>query len=290
MLPFFIKFLARFPLWFLYLISDFLFVVVYYGKLYRKKVVLDNLYTAFPEKTQQEREQIARAFYRNFCDFIIEVLKSFHISKEEIIRRTRPTPDSLEIAKKVAKNNQSLIVLATHHLSWEWVSMSCSAELETIVSPIYKKLANKEIDKLIYEMRSQFGAVPLEMRVSNREIVKPTKVSTGYVLVGDQTPARHNAQYWTTFFGKEVPFFVGVARLAPQANLPVYFLRITKPKRGHYLYHLELLRKPPYDNVDEKGTDFSILDEYSKRIEKAVRESPENWLWTHKRWKRAKKD
>ena len=54
--------------------------------------------------------------------------------------------------------------------------------------------------------------------------------------------------------------------------------------------YLELLREPPYDNVDEKGTDFSILDEYSKRIEKAVRESPDNWLWTHKRWKRAKKE
>lgn len=287
MIPFFIKFLARFPFWFLYLISDILFVVVYYGKLYRKQVVLDNLYRAFPEKTQKEREKIARAFYRNFCDFIIETLKSFHISKEEIVRRTRPTAESLEIAKTVAKNNQSIIVLATHHVSWEWVSLSCSVELETVVSPIYKKLANKEIDKLIYEMRSQFGAIPVEMRNSNREIIKPKEVSTGYVLVADQTPAGHNAQYWTTFFGKEVPFFVGVARLAPQANLPVYFLRITKPKRGHYLYSLELMAKPPY-NTNEKGTDFSILDEYSQRIEEAVRNSPENWLWTHKRWKRVK--
>ncbi len=287
MIPFLIKLFARLPLWLLYRISDLLFVVVYYGKLYRKKVVLDNLYIAFPEKTQREREQIARAFYRNFCDFIIETFKSFHISKEEIVRRTRPTPESLEIAKTVAKSNQSIIVLATHHVSWEWVSLSCSVELETVVSPIYKKLANKEIDKLIYEMRSQFGAVPLEMRTSNREIIKPKEVSTGYVLVADQTPAGHNAQYWTTFFGKEVPFFVGVARLAPQANLPVYFLRITKPKRGHYLYSLELMAKPPY-NTDEKGTDFSILDEYSKRIEEAVRNSPQNWLWTHKRWKRAK--
>lgn len=288
MIPFLIKSLARFPLWFLYRVSDLLFVVVYYGKLYRKQVVLDNLYRAFPEKTQKEREQIARAFYRNFCDFIIETLKGFRISKEEIMRRARPTEEALEITKKLAAENQSVIVLATHHMSWEWASMSCSAEIETIVAPVYKKLANKEIDKLIYEMRSKFGATPLEMRIANREIIKPKEVSTGYILVADQTPAGHNAQYWTTFFGKQVPFFVGVARLAPQSNLPVYFIRITKVKRGHYLYHLELLREPPYNNVDEKGQDFSILDEYSKRIEKAVRDSPENWLWTHKRWKRVK--
>ncbi len=290
MLPFLIKLLARFPLWFLYLISDLLFFVVYYGKLYRKKVVLDNLLIAFPEKTQQEREKIAKAFYRNFCDFIIETVKGFAISKEEIMRRACPTDEALEITKKLAQNNQSAIILATHHLSWEWASMSCSAEIETIVVPVYKKLSNTKIDKLIYDMRSKFGATPLEMRMANREIIKPKEVSTGYVLVADQTPAGHNAQYWTTFFGKQVPFFVGVARLAPQANLPVYFIRITKVKRGHYLYHLELLREPPYDNVDEKGTDFSILDQYSKRIEKAVRDSPENWLWTHKRWKRAKKE
>jgi KDO2-lipid IV(A) lauroyltransferase len=288
MIPFFIKLFARLPLWFLYRISDLLFVVVYYGKLYRKQVVLDNLYRAFPEKTQKEREQIARAFYRNFCDFIIETLKGFRISKKEIMRRARPTDEAVKITNMLAATNQSAIILATHHLSWEWASMSCSAEIETVVAPIYKKLANKNIDKLVYDMRAKFGATPLEMRIANREIIKPKEVSTGYVLVADQTPAGHNAQYWTTFFGKKVPFFVGVARLAPQANLPIYFIRITKVKRGYYLYHLELLREPPYNNVDEKGTDFSILDEYSQRIEKAVRESPENWLWTHKRWKRVK--
>ena len=287
MLPFFIKLLARFPLWFLYRISDILFVVVYYGKLYRKQVVLDNLYRAFPEKTQKEREKIARAFYRNFCDFIIEMLKGFRISREEITRRARPTNEAVEITKKLAAKNQSLIVLATHHMSWEWASMSCSAEIETIVAPVYKQLANKEIDKLIYDMRSKFGATPLEMRASNREIIKPKDVSTGYILVADQTPAGHNAQYWTTFFGKQVPFFVGVARLAPQANLPIYFIRVTKVKRGHYLYHLELLREPPYI-TDEKGQDLSIIDDYSKIVEQAVRNSPENWLWTHKRWKRVK--
>jgi KDO2-lipid IV(A) lauroyltransferase len=288
MIPFLIKLLARFPLWFLYRISDLLFVVVYYGKLYRKKVVLNNLYIAFPEKTQQEREHIARAFYRNFCDFIIEILKGFAISREEITRRARPTDEAVKITNQLAASNQSVIVLATHHMSWEWASMSCSAEIKTIVAPVYKKLANKEIDKLVYDMRAKFGATPLEMRVSNREIIKPKEVSTGYILVADQTPAGHNAQYWTDFFGKEVPFFVGVARLAPQANLPVYFIRVTKVKRGHYLYNLELLRNPPYNNLDEKGQDLSIIDDYAKIVEDAVRSSPENWLWTHKRWKRVK--
>ncbi|WP_338759416.1 lysophospholipid acyltransferase family protein [Bernardetia sp. ABR2-2B] len=289
MIALFIKLLARLPLWFLYRISDLLFVVVYYGKLYRKKVVLSNLQIAFPEKTQKEREQIAKAFYKNFCDFVIETIKSFHISEQEIVRRTRPVGKSLEIAAHLAKSNQSMISLVTHHFSWEWVSLSCSSELETVVSPVYKKLANTEIDKLIYKMRSQFGAVPLEMRISNREIMKPKDVSTSYILVADQTPASHNKQYWTEFFGKQVPFFVGVARLAPQTNLPVYFVRITKPKRGHYEYELEPVCQAPY-NTDENGNDFSILDKYSKIIEEAVRKSPENWLWTHKRWKRAKKD
>ncbi|WP_291727158.1 lysophospholipid acyltransferase family protein [Bernardetia sp.] len=289
MIPFLIKSFARLPLWFLYLISDVLFVVVYYGKLYRKKVVLSNLQIAFPEKTQQEREKIAKAFYRNFCDFIIETLKAFHVSEDEIVRRTRPVGNSLEIAQELADKKQPFIVLATHHISWEWVSLSCSAELDVIVSPIYKKLANEQMEKLIFDMRSQFGAVPVEMRKSSKEITKKQEKAIAYILVGDQTPAGHNRQYWTEFFGKEVPFFVGAARLAPQANLPIYFVRITKPKRGYYNYSLEPLHTPPY-NTDKNGNDFSILDEYSKIIEEAVRTSPENWLWTHKRWKRAKKD
>ena len=56
------------------------FVLAYYLMGYRKKVVLNNLLIAFPEKTEQERIKIAKQFYKNLIDTFIETIKLLSIS------------------------------------------------------------------------------------------------------------------------------------------------------------------------------------------------------------------
>src|SRR5438445_5952079 len=84
------------PLRLLYVLADGLALFTYSVLRYRRKVVMDNLQIAFPEKTQAERSRIAKKFYRNFVDNFIETLKllsaspsfirsHFHIDNPEIL-------------------------------------------------------------------------------------------------------------------------------------------------------------------------------------------------------------
>ncbi|PID93386.1 MAG: lipid A biosynthesis acyltransferase, partial [Bacteroidetes bacterium] len=67
------------PFRLLYMLSDILFVVVYYIVGYRKKVVFENLTLAFPEKSKEEIKEIQKKSYRHFVDIFMEMIKSFTI-------------------------------------------------------------------------------------------------------------------------------------------------------------------------------------------------------------------
>ena len=75
------------PMWILYRLSDILYFLVYYIIGYRKKVVRKNLKNSFPEKSDRERLSIEKKFYAFFCDYIVETLKKFSISDEQMKKR-----------------------------------------------------------------------------------------------------------------------------------------------------------------------------------------------------------
>ena len=71
----------------LYAISDALYVLFYYVIGYRKKVIFQNISKSFPERSEKERIEICKKFYRHFCDLIVESLKTFTISQKEVLKR-----------------------------------------------------------------------------------------------------------------------------------------------------------------------------------------------------------
>jgi Kdo2-lipid IVA lauroyltransferase/acyltransferase len=282
---FFIKLFSRLPMGVLYAFSDLLSFLIYHLFGYSKKVVLANLLLAFPEKTQAQRNQIAREFYTNFTDLIVEILKAITISKHELNRRVSiPAADEAMMMNVVKNQKQSIILLATHHFNWEWASIQASAHFPVVLKPVYKRLSNSFFDGLIYQMRSKLGAIPVEMKQTYKLLTQDEsaqELPSTWVLVADQTPSKNQNKYWTSFFNRPTPFFTGAANLPTISQLPVYFIRIKKIKRGYYQYSFELVAEPPYS----ESPDFSIIDRYAQIVEKAVREQPQTWLWTHRRWK-----
>ena len=113
--------LLPFPV--LYILSDFLFFMIFYITPYRKKVVYTNLKNSFPEKSEKEIKEISRKFYRHFCDIIIESLKTFTISEEEMKKRMKYINPEILIPFYLQK--KSLIAITGHYCNWEWVVVSC---------------------------------------------------------------------------------------------------------------------------------------------------------------------
>src|SRR5215218_3996791 len=68
------------PLWFLYILADGIYLLIYHLVKYRRDVVMNNLLIAFPEKNEEERIRIAKKFYHNFIDNFIEAIKMLSAS------------------------------------------------------------------------------------------------------------------------------------------------------------------------------------------------------------------
>ncbi|UII27888.1 lysophospholipid acyltransferase family protein [Fulvivirga maritima] len=274
---FIIKLLSRLPLWFLYGVSDVLFFVVYYVVGYRKKVVYQNLKNSFPEKTEQERKAIAKAFYHRFMDFAVETLKAFTISEKTLMKHVKMV--NFEMLNDELAKGKSAVVMATHQFNWELASQASCVYLSYPVDAVYQTLSNASFNKLMYDTRARFGGEPIDKSKILRTILKTKERVRVIAMVADQSPRRKSTKYWTTFLNQDTAFFTGAEQLAQTLNFPVLFFRVTRPKRRQYQVEFVKLGEPPY----EKNHD--IVEAYARETERLIRDEPEGYLWTHKRWK-----
>ncbi len=277
-LPFIYLFsLLPFPV--LYAISDFICFVLYDCLGYRKTVVFQNLRNSFPEKSEQEINKIARAFYHNLCDFMVETFKILTISKKSITKHCKFNPDAHALFEKYAGERKSVIMVMGHIGNWEWAGHPFSLLCKHKLVVIYHPLTNKHFDQLMLGMRSRFGTLMVPMKTSFREMLARRKELTCNVFISDQTPQPENA-YWTKFLNQETPIFKGTEVIAKKLNQPIIYACVKKVKRGYYEMFAELLVEDPASTAENE-----ISELHTRRLEKDIIAMPESWLWSHRRWK-----
>ena len=263
----------------LYVISDLLYVLVYYIIGYRKKTVQTNLALCFPEKSKEDINSISKKFYHHFCDMILESIKSVSISEAELKRRFIPT--NIEEIRAIENMNKSMILVMGHYASWEWIFI-----LQRHTSfkgyAIYKRLENRYFDALVKRVRAKYNTFLITTKEAIPVLVK-SKTEGELTLngfVADQSPKENKGYHWNKFMGITVPFHTGAELMAKRLDMPVVFCKVSKVKRGYYEATFKTITLTPneYDNYD-------ITDIYMKLLEEQIHEAPEYYLWTHKRWK-----
>ncbi len=275
--------ISKLPFRVFYLISDCVYVLVYYVIGYRKKIVRENIAMALPHLSEKERLEIEKKFYHHMCDMFLETIKTMTISQKEMEKRYVFT--NLDLYLDLEKKGKSIALLCAHYASYEWaVSMNYHINFEGY--GIYKKLSNKYFDKLVKDIRSKFRATLITTRETIPSIKK--NAETGhlgvYGFASDQSPQLSATFHWHTFMGIEVPVHTGAEMLAKRFNMNVIFLRTKKIKRGYYEATFELMAENP-----KEVPNYEITNDFLNRVEKQIYEAPEFYLWTHKRWKHRKK-
>ena len=266
----------------IYLISDLLYYILYYIFSYRKKVVRKNLELAFPEKSKKERRRIERENFRNLTDIFLETFKSNNIKEKDLIERfSFKNPELLE---KIYNNNQEVIVMCSHYCSWEWVFV-IQKITKFKINAIYKKLSNKYFDKWTKDRRSRYGANMISTKDTYREVSRLSKLKSlnFYGFASDQSPKKSKAVYWGNFLNNWVPIHTGAEVIAKKYNMATVFMDVQKVKRGYYEASFSLITEKP--NSFKK---FELTDKYIEFVEKQVRNKPEYYTWTHKRFKHRK--
>ena len=267
------------PFWLLYLKSDFYFMLVYHVAHYRRKVVRNNLLQSFPEKSLNEIKAIEKQFYRNLCDQVVEMFKLPRMSVEEVTRRIAITNPEL-VAELYAKR-KSLFLAIPHSGNWEWFGKRMQTLSSHHPMAIYKKVKNPVFERFIYEMRT---ALPVEMVESDaalRTLAKRTGTIDQVLILADQSPMGHKSDYWTTFMHQDTCWFTGLERMAQYLDYAVVFIDMKRVKRGYYELTFHSITETPKET--EKGY---IMEQYVRHIERFLHDQPDNWLWSHRRWKR----
>jgi KDO2-lipid IV(A) lauroyltransferase len=278
---FLFRLLAYLPLPILYILAQGLDFTMFHLVRYRRKIVKQNIYRSFPEKTPEEKEIIQRLFYKRFADFIVETIKSLRISHEELTKRIRFK--NLDLLDQYFRKNQSVVMIATHQFNWEWALLTGCIQFPFPIDAIYQRLNDKKFDNLMFKTRSRFGGNPIERNDALIEIMKRSKRLKALGIIADQAPAPGAQVYWATFMQQETSFYLGAEQIPMVARYPALFLKVRRISRGYYEAEIIKLAEPPFDRDSH-----IILEKYIQETEKLIKEDPPGWLWSHRRWKRSK--
>lgn len=276
-----LKPLSLLPYWVLYGISNFLAFIFCHIVPYRKKVVLQNLNNSFPEKSESEINNTCRAFYSHLCDLIVESVKLFSISNEQILNRFKV--NNPEILQPYFDQGKSIIIVGGHYNNWEMLAAGIDQQVPHDSVALYSKLSNAFFDKKMKVSRGAFGLRMVTTKDSfayfKEEHITPRMTIFG----ADQSPTYSKSVHWTTFLNQDTAVALGTERFARKYDLPVVYGAINKVKRGHYSLDISILTDRPKETDEGEITEM-----HTRTLEKQILAQPEYWLWTHKRWKRKK--
>lgn len=276
--------IAMLPFRVLYLISDMLYVIVYKLVRYRRKVVRKNLRNSFPTKGSKELLVIEKEFYRHFCDYFVETIKTLRITDEEI--RERMVFENLDIIEELTKDGNSCLLSLGHYGNWEWVPSIVMHLPERIkLGMVYKRLSSKDFDDLFLRIRARFGPKAIEMKSIYRTIVRNRNEGVTMLLgfLNDQRPRKHANEYWLEFMNQDTLAQTGMERIASQMGFSVAYLDIVKIKRGYFKCSVSAITS----NASKEEEHF-VTDLYTKKLEQTINNNPAYYLWTHNKWSRTK--
>lgn len=270
---------SKLPLGALYIISDIIFFVNYYIIGYRKKIVYENLKNSFPNKSEKEIKQIQKKFFRNFSDYIVETVKAMTISEEELGKRVKHINQEFFHQAKAERKN--VIILAGHVFDWEWINAFAKIIPQENCHPVYRKVNNDFWEEKVKLIRNRFGNKALNSREIIRHILRtPVDGNSAYMFVADQTPHFSEVYYGLKFLNQRTPVFIGYDKLSQRLDLAFIYCEMKKVKRGYY----EVSYHRIYPD-GERFKEYEVVRKFHKMLEETINERPDNWLWSHRRWK-----
>lgn len=275
----FIWLISILPFRLLYILSDILYLLLYYVVGYRKKVVLNNLKLAFPNKTEKELLTIRKKFYHHFVDVFMEMIKTFTISKKGIDKHY--TYKNIELIKELKKDGKSVILISAHYANWEWI-IGMNAFINYNAIAVFTKVSNKYFNNKIKKTREKFGVTLAQSSKVIPIMIQNYRdnIQSIYGMLSDQSPQLRGKIYWSKFLGVKVPIHTGGETLAKKYDMNIVFLDTRKIKRGYYETTLSIIT----DDA-KKHKDFELTEMYLRKVEKQITEQPEFYFWTHKRFK-----
>lgn len=259
---------------------------------YRKKTVVNNLRSCFPDIEQKELDETVKEFYKYLCDVFVETVWQISASDKDVCKVVGS--DNQEVMDSFCREHNKVIMLMGHFGNWELVSGICR-ENETREEDNfanygillgYKRIRNKIMDIVFSKMRMNLytkfktkGGI-IESHQILRHILKDKNSRQVYVFIADQSP-HDGTRIVTRFLGRPTLMMPGPEYIAVKLNVPVIYMGMRRIKRGQYVIHYTIISEHP-----ESDAEHFVIREYARLLEKDIRGTKYCWLWSHRRWKK----
>jgi Kdo2-lipid IVA lauroyltransferase/acyltransferase len=273
-----IKLLSRIPWALLYGFAAFLYFLAYYVARHRRHVIWEQLEKVYPDASDALRAAIHKQFLKNYCDVLIEVLKSVSMSEADMRRRMRVT--NVEMARQYLDAGKSIMFVTSHLCNWEWLLQGVTLQLGYPVDAAYKPLRDVWAESLMLGVRSRFGARLVPAKELLADFLRRRGIAHALGVNADQAPASTDQRYWAKFLGQDTAFYLGAEQIARATRLPVLYARVRRVRRSYY--EVEFRQLWDGREVTEPN---QITERYARAYEADVLASPADWLWSYRRWR-----
>jgi len=265
-------------MWALYGLADVLYFLAYYVARHRHTVIREQLARVFPSLTQAERTVIHKRFLKNFCDVLVELVKSLTLAPAEMIARVRIV--NLHALRTHLEAGRSVMLVTSHLCNWEWLLQGVVLQLGFPLDAAYKPLHDAWAERLMLEARSRFGARLIPAKELLADFLSRRAVVRALAMNADQAPVSADKRYWTQFLGQDTAFYVGAEQIARATRLPILYLVMRRAKRGSYEVEVRQL----WDGRERLDPN-AVTERYARACEADVLANPADWLWSYRRWK-----
>ncbi|HEY2797248.1 MAG TPA: lysophospholipid acyltransferase family protein [Thermoanaerobaculia bacterium] len=252
----------------------------------RRRLLLDNLRHAFPEKMPEEIERLARDSARSFGAALVNFLAIAGADVAEIRRRV--SISGLEHYDAARAGGRGLLLLSAHLGGWE-LGAILAAIIERPVVPVVRPLDNPLLERELARLRTRFGNRVIFKQSAAKGILRALRDNEAVVILIDQNVVASEAVF-VPFFGRPAATSPAVALFQQKTGAPVVPVFVWPRPEGRY--HVEL--QPPIRaeeffaegaGADREDAVLRATARYTEVTEAAIRRDPAAWLWMHDRWR-----
>jgi KDO2-lipid IV(A) lauroyltransferase len=255
----------------------------------RRRILLENLRAAFPEKSPAEIEGLARASARSLGTAVVEFLGVSRMPEEDLRARIRFAGE--EHLREALGRGKGVLFLSGHFGGWELGAMRASF-IGVPVSLVVRPLDNPLLERELAVRRRRFGNRLIGKRDAAREILRALGKGEIVIILIDQNVLPNEAVF-VPFFGRPAATTPSLALFQLKTGAAVLPVFVWPEGDGRYRAEFEKPIFPEEFRTAELDRDEAVrraTARYVEVTEAAVRRMPEAWLWLHNRWRTRPED
>lgn len=268
------------PRWFKYgMLQPFVYALLRMIR-YRYKVMYTNISLSFPEKSEKEVKQIIKGAYSNLAEVIVDTICLAGAKRRNDLDHVT----WIDADKHIERNKgRDWIFMASHYGCWEYFLLWTLNDPDCEIFGVYHQLKSTIFEHFYRRLRNfspKIHQVPMQETVRQYLKNRSAGKNVALGLISDQTPNLRPDTEWFDFLNRKTAFIDGSEKLAMRFNIPVYYAHIERTRADHLtIRYVEI-----YDGVEEVEP-MEITRRYAAALEAMIKERPELWMWSHKRWK-----